>query len=204
MPLKLPMIVEPKPYTSNQLGGFLLNDVEVTDDLIIDKANYKEFSTLEKDNVVYDMVNNMNKTPYKVNKEVLDFIRNYGVIFDMVSDISKKHEYDGIKRTKKQEREYRAHMSKITLEQSIMGIAYAYENIPNMYFPLRSDQRGRIYCEPNYFNYQSNELAKSLISFSYPGKIKRNDTTAIDYFKAYGTNCYGNGLDKKSLSMRVQ
>lgn len=68
-PLKLPMIVEPKPYTSKQLGGYLLNDVEITENLLINKANYRESSEIEKDSsVIYDMVNNMNKTPYKVNK----------------------------------------------------------------------------------------------------------------------------------------
>lgn len=205
IPLKLPMIVEPKVYHHDQLGGYLLNDVKVTEGLIIDKANYKEYSTIEKDNnIFYDMVNNLNKTPYKVNKEVLNFIIEYGIQYDIIDDINKKHEYADIKRTKRQDKIYRAHMSKITLEQTILGIAVSYVNVPNIYFPVRSDQRGRLYCEPNYFNYQSSELAKSLISFSLPGKIKRKDTTAIEYFKAYGTNCYGNGLDKKSLSKRVQ
>lgn len=41
IPLKLPMLVEPKPYNHEQLGGFLLNDVKMTEDLIINKANYK-------------------------------------------------------------------------------------------------------------------------------------------------------------------
>ena len=121
----------------------------------------------------------------------------------MISDINKKHEYSDIKRTKRQDKIYRAYMSKTILEQNILGIAISYKNVPNIYFPIRSDQWGRLYCEPNYFNYQSNELSKSLISFSIPGKLKIKDTTAIEYFKAYGANCYGNGLDKKSINRRV-
>ena len=62
-----------------------------------------------------------------------------------------------------------------------------------IYFPVRLDQRGRIYCEPLYFNYPSCELAKSLISFANPGTLERKDTTAISYLKAYGAN--GHGLD---------
>lgn len=204
LPLKLPMIVVPKLYKVNQLGGYLLNDVEVTSKLLIDKANYKIFSRIDKENIIYDMVNNINATPYKINKEVLSFILEYGVMYDIIMDINKKHEYSDIKRTKRQDRIYRSHMSKIILEQNILGIATTYKNVPNMYFPVRLDQRGRVYCEPNYLNYQSNELAKSLISFVHPGKIKRNDNVAISYFKAYGAICYGNGLEKKSLNKRVQ
>lgn len=204
MPLKLPMIVVPKTYKPDQLGGYLLNDVDVTYKLLIDKANYKVFSRIEKENIIYDMVNNMNATAYKINKQVLSFILEYGVKYDIIMDINKKHEYSGIKRTKRQDRIYRSHMSKIILEQNILGVASTYQNVPNIYFPVRLDQRGRVYCEPNYFNYQSNELAKSLISFAHPGQIKRKDTIAISYFKAYGAICYGNGLERKSLNKRVQ
>lgn len=203
-PLKLPMIVEPKPYTSKQLGGYLLNDVEVTENLLINKANYREPSEIEKDsNIIYDMVNNMNKTSYKVNKEVLDFVLEYGVEYGMIEDINIKHPYEDIKRNKRQDKIIRAHKSKIILEQNILGITSVYSGV-SMYFPVRLDQRGRIYCEPIYFNYQSSELAKSLISFTFPGIIKRKDIVAVGYFKAYGANCYGHGLDKKSFYKRVQ
>lgn len=204
LPLKLPMIVEPKTYSPKQLGGYLLNDVELTENLLINKANYKESSVIERDShVIYDMVNHMNKTPYKVNKEVLEFITQYGVKYGLIDNAIEKHPYEGVKRTKRQEKVSRAYISKIILEQNILGVASVFTGML-MYFPVRLDQRGRIYCEPLYFNYQSNELAKSLISFANPGTIKRKDTTAIEYLKAYGANCYGHGLDKKSHQKRVQ
>jgi hypothetical protein len=36
-PVKLPMIVIPKKYDNNKLGGYLLNDVEFIDDFIVNK-----------------------------------------------------------------------------------------------------------------------------------------------------------------------
>lgn len=201
VPLKLPMIVEPKPYTSKELGGYLLNDVEKTESLLINKANYKQDSDIVKGNIIYDMVNNINKTSYKINNEVLEFIQDYGVDYGLIEDVNKKHPLEDIKRNKRQDKVYRAYKSKIILEQNILGIANTFVNM-SIYFPVRLDQRGRIYCEPLYFNYQSSDLAKSLISFTFPGIINRKDTNAIEYFKAYGANCYGHGLDKKSYTKR--
>lgn len=203
VPLKLPMIVEPKPYTSDELGGYLLNDVEKTENLLINKANYKKNSNIIKGNIIYDMVNNINKTSYKINEEVLGFIQEYGVDYGLIEDVNQKHPLEDIKRNKRQDKIYRAYKSKMTLEQNILAVANTFTNM-SIYFPVRLDQRGRIYCEPLYFNYQSSDLAKSLISFTFPGIINRKDINAIEYFKAYGANCYGHGLDKRSYTSRAE
>jgi len=66
------------------------------------------------------------------------------------------------------------------------------------------DYRGRIYCQPSYFNYQGTELAKSLLLFSRGEKISKTDTESIKYLKIYGANCYGNKLDKQSANDRIK
>ena len=52
------------------------------------------------------MINNINITPYKVNKEVLKFIIQYGVEYEIISDINKKHQYSHNKTTKRQDKIY--------------------------------------------------------------------------------------------------
>ena len=53
---------------------------------------------------------------------------------------------------------------------------------------------------PDYFNYPSTDLAKSLLSFSNPGHFTKDDTTAMDYFKSYGAILFDSNLGKKSPS----
>lgn len=48
------------------------------------------------------------------------------------------------------------------LQETILGIVDMFSKLPRLYILVRLDLRGRLYCMPNYYNYQSNELAKAL------------------------------------------
>ena len=82
-PPRLPMIVEPKPYKWNdnniELGGYLNNDILDTSDLFIDKIGYRDCTKLKKENHILDLINGVSCVPYKINKEVLEFIKVSGV-----------------------------------------------------------------------------------------------------------------------------
>lgn len=51
-----------------------------------------------------------------------------------------------------------------------------------MYFPVRLDQKGRLYCTPNYLDYQANDLSKPLILLAEPGIIEKNNVDSIIFF----------------------
>ena len=53
LPFKLPIIVEPKPYSENVLGGYMFNGIKVYEDLIIEKKGYKHNSELEGESYVW-------------------------------------------------------------------------------------------------------------------------------------------------------
>ena len=57
-------------------------------------------------------------------------------------------------------------------------------------------------CTPLYFNYQANELSKSLLLFSEPGTILRHDEENITYLKSYGAACFSNSLGKRSIAYK--
>lgn len=202
LPIKLPMVFKPNVYSKDNLGGYLLNDINYGNELIIQK-NYLynlPFKIIDE-NIIYETINNLMLCPYKINIDVFEFILIHGVDLGIILNLDETHKYENIKRSSYQDKIYKSFKSKLFLETIILDIANIYKNSPNIYFPLRLDQRGRIYCEPSYFNYQSTDLAKSLIYFSNPGFIARSDKKSIKYLKIFGANCFG--LSKKSIKDRL-
>ena len=203
-PKKIPMIVRPKPYTNMTDGGYLLNDEYTTDSIIQNKWNNREPSQIKNKNVIYDLINNINSVGYKINTNVLEFIlyRRPDYFKDEINDFRYKHPLlDKRKLTKKEKVELDSYLSKKELQENILGLASVFSNIPEFYIPVNLDFRGRLYCTTEYLNYQSNDLAKSLLLFSKPGKIYKNDTIAINYLKMFGATCFG--LNKESLVNRI-
>lgn len=204
IPFNLPMIVKPRDYSSeNSGGGYLLNDVEYFEPLINKKFNYKTTSEIEQDNKLYYTLNKMMATPFKINKELLNHLVDFNHIYKLLIDPDFQHEFANISRNKHQEKEYQRFLSKKLLEEYIIKIAQTFSSVPEIFFPIRLDQRGRLYPRTVYFHYQSSELAKALLLFSKPDYIERGDIVSVGYLKAYGASCFGNGLNKKSYEKRI-
>lgn len=45
------------------------------------------------------------------------------------------------------------------LQDNILGIATKFSQVPEFNLPVKLDYRGIVYCIPEYFNYQSCDLA---------------------------------------------
>jgi len=202
LPNKLPMVCKPREYSETSMGGYLLNNEEFSENVFIEKKAYGVSSEICKTNQIYSMINNISQTAFKINTELLNYITSEkGSIF--LEDPRFIHEYESLKtKTKRQLREIKSYKSKLLLQEMVLDIADFYKSFNEIYFPVRLDQRGRFYCTPNYFNYQSNELSKSLLSFSIPGTIERYDEESMNYIKVYGANCYGGSLSKRSTAYK--
>ena len=201
IPNKLPMIVKAKPYDHENLGGYLSNQKYTNDSLVINKVAYSKCSTI-KLNTIYNVVNMLGGTGFKINSELLDFLTDYersvewGLLYDNSNiEINKKD-------NKYERKEKRRLISQINLQNNILELADVFKK-NTIYFPVRLDNRGRLYCTPHYLHYQSSELAKSLLMFSDPGIIKLTTKNSDYFLRIYGTNSFGNGEDKKSFNQRV-
>lgn len=243
LPKKIPMIVRPNEYLrvknkegeiEEEYGGFLLNKELTHDELIIQNWKLKTKSKIEDINQIYNAVNNISSVGYKINRDVLNFIRLYDSKFHLTltmndtvknillkadalenfEDLDSKPSYKN-KYTKsssklknklyKWERlELESYKSKKYVEDNILALADLFEHVPEFFIPVRLDYRGRIYCITEYLNYQGSELAKGLLLFSKGEKILKTDLNAINYLKIFGANCFGNKLEKKSFIERVK
>lgn len=68
------MVVKPKSYNKNILGGYLLNDVNYREELIINKNIIKDKSLVKDDNIIYNMINGISSIAYKINTELFDYL----------------------------------------------------------------------------------------------------------------------------------
>ena len=208
LPLKLPMICPPKPYAPGVLGGYCLNDVKFAEELLIEKHAYA-FKSVFSGPQLYSLVNNISKTPFKINQSLLDYITIEGDPHGLLIDPEAEHKYEFAMRIDPQHRLNKtqrgilaSHRSKIVLQETILGLAEFYRRFSCIYFPVQLDQRGRLYCSPAYLNYQGSELAKALLLFAEPGVITKGRMDSIIYLKAYGVNCYGGIASKASIQRK--
>lgn len=202
LPLNLPMVVKPKPYTKYKLGGYLLNGNKYNEDIFIKKTDYEKTSEITNSSVIYDLVNGISAVPYKINTEVLDFISK-NTDLNLIYDIHKPHKYQNIKRNKLQNSAYKTYVGQLLNQEITLDIASVFRNFSKFYLPVRLDQRGRMYCSPPYLSYQGTDLAKSLLLFATPEIIQR-DSDCVDYIKAYGANLFGTTLSKKSIQFKCK
>jgi DNA-directed RNA polymerase len=211
LPHRIPMIVKPRKYnwnskegTYSQLGGYLLNGEKYINEIILPNWELSSESILLSNNIVCSMVNKINSVGFKINSDVLDFILNNNKRYKFFIDNNYIHPLAlKTKLNSTELKELESFQSKKYLEQNILGLSILFKDIPTFYMPVRLDYRGRIYCITEYLNYQGIDLAKSLLEFSSGEKVSLCDENAIKYLKIYGSNCYGQGLNKKSFNTRV-
>lgn len=203
LPFKLPMVVPPKEYSNNKLGGYLLNNIKFVEPLITPKYGYSNNSIIGDDSPIYKLVNGVSKVPYKINTELLDFALNNNK-FNLLLDPNEVHKYQNVKGDKVKESIYKSHVSKILLQETILGVANLYRKFSKFYIPVKLDQRGRMYTNTSYITYQGSELAKALLLFAIPCSIHKSDYMAINYLKAFGANSFDSSIAKKPLSGKIQ
>jgi len=217
-PEYLPTVMPPKMWSTVVGGGYWTKELPELD--LVKQKNKLFKKELENFDMpkVYNAVNLMQNTSFKINKFILKVMQeawDKGLAIGGMPPITnyeipnKPHDIetnaDSRRAWKKQavmaHTENARMFSKRLLYAKIMWLADKFKDYATLYFPLQLDFRGRAYCVPAFLNYQSISGAKALLSFAH-GKPITEENKGDFWLAVHGANMYGE--DKISLEDREQ
>ncbi|WP_295842620.1 DNA-directed RNA polymerase [uncultured Xanthomonas sp.] len=222
-PVLMPMVVPPRPWTGPRDGGYLTDIGGRADFVRTRNRAYKRELALVDMPLVYQAVNAIQQTPWKINQPVLEVMRelwNAGgniaglpdrellelpgrpAMLDTDPDYYKEHHADEFKAWKREraqvyEENARSVSNRLSTAQKI-SLAEKFAEFPAIYFPHNLDFRGRAYPLPPILNPQGDDVAKGLLHFAEG--VPLGDDGAF-WLAVHVANCFG--VDKVSFEERV-
>lgn len=221
LPVWIPMVVKPQPWTAFKGGGYLCRDKSRQIPLVkapgrLKRAYREEWDQRDGLDTVYGAVNALQDTPWRIHQGILGVLTE---AWDHSLDIGSLPVRDQLPLPAKPEdiatnkvsrriwkmaatEVYRANIkltSKRILTSRILQVAKNFKDYERIYFPHNLDFRGRAYAVPLFLNPQGCDHAKALLQFA-EGKALGNQQAA-DWLAIHGANTYGH--DKVSFKDRV-
>lgn len=223
LPVLMPMVVPPRPWTTPKDGGYL-TDIGGRVDLVRtrNKAYKRELAHVDMP-IVYDALNAIQSTAWAINTRVLDVMKELWAaggdvaglpsrelaelpprpaLLDSDPDYYKEHHAEEFKAWKRErarvyEENARGVSRRLAAAQKI-ALAEKFAEFPAIYFPHNLDFRGRAYPLPPTLNPQGDDQAKGLLMFA-EGKPLGDD--GAFWLAVHLANCFG--VDKVSFEDRV-
>ena len=221
-PIYLPMKVAPRPWVSLKEGGYHTPALRLK--FIKTKSTeHRKFINKNIPQHHFDAVNKMQRTPWKINRRVLDVqaaVYHNGLGIGMPSNVQikppafPKHlediEKDDLTSSQKEEIKAWKILAKSAYgrEQQRKGQILAFmqshklakelQEWEKFYFAYTCDFRGRIYCATSGLSPQGADTAKGLLQF---GKAIRLGDSGVKWLAVHGANTFGE--DKISYEDRV-
>lgn len=216
-----PTIIPPKPWTTQKSGGYYGDNSRFCEFVRLHGFHGNSWSKkyeqeLQKRDLSYVMeaVNNLQNTPYRINNQILQFVKEqwengggYGVPYTKLQEMlpnlpetATKEEIDKHKQKQVQiiQKNNKTKGHQIRL-YATLALAERFSEYEEIYFPHNVDFRGRIYPMTAMLSPQSNDLGKSLLMFAQPKPCTKED--AWRWLAIQGANCAGK--DKLHLQERV-
>lgn len=212
-PVYQPCVVPPKPWTGAVGGGYWAKGRRPLPLIRLGSksavARYEDVYMPE----VYDAVNIIQNTPWKVNKKVLDVVNMVEKLNNTpIDDIPqveplKPEDYAGeteeeLKAWKKAAagiyRREKARQSRRLSLSFIVSQANKFSQFKAIWFPYNMDWRGRVYAVP-MFNPQGNDMQKGLLTLAVGKPIGAD---GFKWLKVHGANCAG--VDKVTFEERIK
>jgi DNA-directed RNA polymerase len=224
-PMLLPMLVEPKPWSSPTNGGYYSHFVRrhfvktSSSHLKPIKDRWEDMAT------VREAVERIDRTGWRIRQDVLAVAHWYWDAGITVGKLPPRddvalppcpfcgqqpkgdHEHlrdEEIKKAWKRDAArihgYNAKIRSKRLQAGkILWLADKFKDELAIYFPHQLDFRGRVYPMPLFLTPQGNDLAKGLLTFAKGKPI--NDPIAAGWLMIHGAGIFG--YDKVSLDGRI-
>ncbi len=212
-PVYQPCVVPPKPWTGVVGGGYWAKGRRPLPLIRLGSksavARYEDVYMPE----VYEAVNIIQNTPWKVNKKVLDVVNMVEKLNNTpIDDIPqmeplKPEDYTGeteeeLKAWKKAAagiyRREKARQSRRLSMSFIISQANKFSQFKAIWFPYNMDWRGRVYAVP-MFNPQGNDMQKGLLTLAVGKPIGAD---GFKWLKIHTANCAG--VDKVTFEERIK
>lgn len=216
MPRHQPMVVQPKPWTGLNGGGYWAKGRKpVTFIRVPSKRALKRYRDVDMPNV-FKAVNLAQNSAWAINKKVLEVANavmqwNHVPIKEFPTTEraalpAKPHDIDTNEKALKDWKRaamqvYRKDAARVSRRMSYefsLDQANKFKDFEAIYFPYNLDWRGRVYAIPS-FNPQSNDMTKGVLQAAQGEPI---GAEGIEWLMIHGANTAG--VDKVTFEERKQ
>lgn len=223
-PLFLPMVCQPKEWTSVLEGGYISPYLKKNKLVKNNSKEYlKKLETAEMP-MVYEAINHLQNTEWQINNRVLKVVMALWEEGKAVAELPDREDeplipYPFPEKTKEDsyteeeagiikkwksdtyaiwKRNVQKRSNRI-LVANILRIANQFAKYEKIWFPHQMDFRGRLYPIPVLLQPQGTDLSKGLLHFANGKEV---DSNSIKWLQIHGANVYG--YDKESYDNRVE
>lgn len=225
-PVHQPMIVPPRDWTSPFVGGYLTRAMRTARMVLAHSKGYLDELKHVDMPLVYDAVNAVQRTAWRINKPVLAVMQEARVAGPRYQSLLVEADEplppkpaglpegvsaDSLPPALKEElTAWKARAAKVyelnarragergALAQKL-HIASKFKDYERIYFPHYLDFRGRMYPFANYLNPQGDDLARGLLEFA---EGRRLGERGAYWLKVHIANLFG--VDKVSFEDRIR
>jgi len=212
-PVYPPMVVEPTAWAPANEGGYLRIRTP-----LMNRPNKEQRAAMDAGDMsrVYASLNAVNRTQWKVNPDVLEWVQKAwsdgGNVAGLptVEDTEIPPRPSNYSTNVEAKRRYKAEANAVCRDNrmmtsertrflSILGEAESYADEDRIWFPHRMDFRGRLYPIPPALHHQGNDTCRGLLMFAQSRAVAAN---AVWWLKYHAANMFGH--DKLPAEDRVK
>lgn len=201
----LPMICPPMNWIDWETGGYIHKGFSI----MRTQGSRLQKSSLEKADLsrICNVLNLMGKTPWRINKEILNVVEGvYSIggglgeipIVDRGDKFLPDENMKYIQRQKLSQKK-RDNWSLLCDFELKLGIARKFKEVERFYLPVNLDFRGRIYPISPHLNQVGNDLARGLMEFANGKPLGKN---GLYWLKIHLANKMGH--DKLQIKERLE